>query len=151
LTAISLTVDTDLPYLRTSFFTIINLFGPTIFVVTANHYGRRDLLLTVAADEAIVARIAEKGPQANEDYIRVKIQLELQTVLCTEYRCALIPAMAPLGPHTLYNRNKYFAAVNLIGCNIFDLTGDFHHQRDGTAEAEAARIDDLVERIRHAA
>jgi hypothetical protein len=51
----------------------------------------------------------------------------------------------------LYNRKSYFAIINIVGCDIFDLVEDFHHQCDGVAEAEAARIDDMVERIRHAA
>ena len=29
--------------------------------------------------------------------------------------------------------------------------GDYHHQHDGVLEAEAAKMDDMVERIKHAA
>ena len=48
-------------------------------------------------------------------------------------------------------RNAYFAIINLIGAGVFNFVRDRHHQRDGVLEAEAARFDDMVERIRHAA
>lgn len=48
-------------------------------------------------------------------------------------------------------RNAYFTVVNLIGAGVFNFVGDRHHQRDGVLEAEAAKFDDMVERIRHVA
>ena len=49
----------------------------------------------------------------------------------------------------LHRRNSYFAVINLIGGATFHFVGDHHRQRDGVIEAEAARIDDLIERIRN--
>jgi len=34
---------------------------------------------------------------------------------------------------------------------VFNFVGDHHHQRGGILEAEAARFDEMVERIRRAA
>ena len=42
-----------------------------------------------------------------------------------------------------------FTVINLIGVDIFGLVDDFHSQRDGIIEAEAARTDDLIENIRN--
>jgi len=41
--------------------------------------------------------------------------------------------------------------INLIGGATFHFVGDSHCQRDGVIEAEAARMDDMIERIRNAA
>jgi len=38
-----------------------------------------------------------------------------------------------------------------MGAAIFNLVGDHHRQRDGVLEAEAARVDDMIERIKHVA
>jgi len=45
----------------------------------------------------------------------------------------------------------YFAVINLIGDAIFDFVPDNHRQHDGIIEADAARVDDMIERIRCAA
>jgi len=58
------------------------------------------------------------------------------------------------GPETdIYpnQRNAYFSIINLIGVGVFNFVGDHHRQRDGVLEAEAAKIDDMVEKIRRAA
>jgi hypothetical protein len=34
---------------------------------------------------------------------------------------------------------------------IFNFVGDHHRQHDGVLEAEAARVDDMIDRIRYAA
>ena len=39
-------------------------------------------------------------------------------------------------------------AINLVGGAIFQHVGDHHRQHDGVIEAEAARINDMLERIR---
>jgi hypothetical protein len=56
-----------------------------------------------------------------------------------------------LGLLTL-SRDLYFAVISLIGSQGFDLKilPDFHHQRDGIREGEAARFDDMIERVRGA-
>ena len=38
-----------------------------------------------------------------------------------------------------------------MGAAIFNYVGDYHTQRDGVLEGEAARVDDMKEKIRHAA
>lgn len=40
--------------------------------------------------------------------------------------------------------------TNLIGQDIFDSVRDFHQQRDGVGELEAANVDEMLERIRDA-
>lgn len=55
-----------------------------------------------------------------------------------------------LRTHPLCRRNSYFAVINLIGGDVFNFVEDYHRQRDGVIETEAARIDDMIERIRHA-
>jgi hypothetical protein len=37
-----------------------------------------------------------------------------------------------------------------MGAAIFNFVGDHHHQQDGVCEAEAARVDNMVERIKSA-
>lgn len=48
-------------------------------------------------------------------------------------------------------RDAYFTLINLIGAGTFLVVGDYHRQRDGVVEAEAARIDDAIQKIRDAA
>jgi len=45
----------------------------------------------------------------------------------------------------------YFSAINLIGGDVFNFVEDHHHQRDGVIETDAARTDDMIEKIRCAA
>ena len=56
-----------------------------------------------------------------------------------------------VGIHLLHQRNSYFAAINFFRSAVFSLVDDNHCQHDGVLEAEAARIDDMIERIRSAA
>ena len=49
------------------------------------------------------------------------------------------------------SRNLYFTIISLMGAAIFNLVGDHHCQCDGVLEEEAARVDDMIERIKHAA
>jgi hypothetical protein len=53
--------------------------------------------------------------------------------------------------YILLSRDSYFAILSLMGDTIFQLTRDYHNQRDALIEAEAARLDDMLERIRSAA
>lgn len=53
--------------------------------------------------------------------------------------------------HPCRQRNAYFAVINLIGPGIFNLAGDYHHQRDGVLEADAARVEKMIEKIWSAA
>lgn len=49
---------------------------------------------------------------------------------------------------TVRQRNSYFTTINLIGVRVFNFVEDNHHQRDGVVEAEAARVDDMIDSIR---
>lgn len=73
-------------YSRKSFFDIARLFGPTMHTVITNRHRERDIRLTAEADKAVVARMANRGSGTSDDRIELNIQLELQTLLCTEYR-----------------------------------------------------------------
>jgi len=101
--------------------------------VILNRYRDREALLAAEVESTITAKIEEKGPQANREYITFKTQLELYSVLCLEYR------------------ELYFTAITLIGENTFDYVEDSHRQRDAVAEAEGTRLDNMLESIRHAA
>jgi len=139
---------------RRSFFGVIRLFGPNIQEVVMTRYGDHDRRLRNEANRVIDARIADLvGPTAaNESYIRLKTKFELESALYVEYRYAkLITAKLVFGIHALDTRDSYFSAINLIGDGIFNFVLDFHAQRDGVGERDGARIDDMIERIRHAA
>ena len=51
----------------------------------------------------------------------------------------------------LASRNSYLGIIALVRAVVLKFTGDPHHQLDGVLEGEAARVDDMVERIKHAA
>lgn len=136
---------------RRSFFNVVSLFGPAIFTAIMSRHGQRDQRLIAAADEAVTAHMVERNPGSSETYIWLKTQVELYTILCTEYRCVRTPTIALLSKLILCQRNSYFTVINLIGSDIFNFVEDHHRQRDGVIEAEAARIDDMIERIRYVA
>lgn len=79
--------------------------------------------------------------------------LEMCTILYEEYRYASHWPIA-LTTCLMYvpcQRDAYFHVINLVGANIFNYVGDHHHQRDGILEADAAKLDDMAERIRDSA
>ena len=94
---------------RGLFLEVLGLFSPTIFGVIAGHHFQRDVQLANEAIRTIAACTSNMGPGARKDYIRLKMRLELQTVLCTEYRCAWSPTVGQMlvfifsikGIHTL--------------------------------------------------
>ena len=148
----SCTFETQPSCLRNSCFEVIHLFGPTIFALVVSHYQQRDAQLAAGAAEAIGTHMMVDGtPTTNMIYVGLKTQLELETILCMEYRCARSPSVGPARRLRFSPRNLYFTLINLIGAAIFNLVGDHHRQHDGVLEAEAARMDDMMERIRHAA
>ena len=57
-----------------------------ISVVVTNRYMQRDMRLFAEADRVIAANTVDGSPEANETHIGLSVQLELQTILCTEYR-----------------------------------------------------------------
>ena len=89
-------IDAESLHSRRSFLNVISLFGPAIFTTIVNRHGQRDMRLITEADKAVVVCMAERGPSgASEAHIRLKTQVELYTILCTEYRCVRAPVMAP--------------------------------------------------------
>ena len=119
-----------------------------IHAAVVNRYAQRDMRLIAEASDII----ANMGPRAGNTHMGLSTQLELETILCTEHRY-----IQPPRPH--YNlrtnpfcrRNSYFSVINLIGGPIFRFVGDHHCQRDGVLKAEAARMDNMIERIRNTA
>ena len=107
--------------------------------------------LAIEAQRAIISTVANGGHGGSR---RLNTLLELQTVLCTEYRyvCSSLTRIwfwcLTLYPH---QRNAYFTVINLIGAGVFSFVEDNHRQHDGILEAEVARIDDMIERIKRAA
>ena len=108
--------------------------------------------LAIEAQRAVISTVANGGHGGSR---RLNTLLELQTVLCTEYRYVHSSlTWIWLWHLTLYiphRRNAYFAVINLIGVGVFSFVEDHHHQRDGILEAEAAKIDNMIERIKRTA
>ena len=75
-----------MPLWRNSYLEIISLFGPTVLTIVMNHHHTRDARLTLEANGAIAARATGGDSGGNNVYVTLKTQLELQTILCTEYR-----------------------------------------------------------------
>ena len=113
---------------------------------------QRDMRLAIEAQRAVISTVANGGHGGSR---RLNTLLELQTVLCTEYRYVRSSLtriwLWHLTLYTPHRRNAYFAVINLIGAGVFSFVEDHHHQRDGILEAEAAKIDDMIERIKRAA
>jgi hypothetical protein len=61
-----------------------------------NRHRQRDVRLAAEADTTVTARVQEEHSDANESHIRLKTQVELYTILCTEYRCVLSVIVALL-------------------------------------------------------
>lgn len=73
-------------YSRKSFLDVARLFGPTVHTVITNRHRERDIRLTAEADKAVVARMVNRGSGTSDAHVELNIQLELQTLLYTEYR-----------------------------------------------------------------
>jgi hypothetical protein len=41
--------------------------------------------------------------------------------------------------------------INLVGPGVFSIVPDYHRQWDGVVESEAARIDDMIQKVKDAA
>ena len=81
--------------LRNSCLELIHLFGPTIFALVVHRCQQRDARLVAEAAEAVGSHMMVDGtPRTNAAYAGLKTQLELETILCTEYRCAWSPSVA---------------------------------------------------------
>jgi len=122
-------------------------------VIVVNHCNQRDAKLAAEAQKAIDAHTADEDHGGKKVNIRLKTLLELQTILCTEYRYANCQLRFQSRNLTVtpYYRNAYFTIISLAGAGIFNFVRDHHHQHDGVLEAEAARMDDMVDRIRFVA
>jgi hypothetical protein len=109
--------------------------------------------LAVEAEKVIATHTEDGDHRESESNRRLKTLLKLQTILCAEYRYVRHQQW-PRSQHLTiipHQRNAYFAIINLIGPGVFNLVRDHHRQRDGVLEAEAVRIDDIIETIRHVA
>ena len=83
---------------RASFFGVASLFGPLVFTFIVNRQMRRDIQLTAEAELVVAESTAGMGPGANQAEVVLRIHLELQTILCTEYRYVPIQAVSRLLP-----------------------------------------------------
>lgn len=72
---------------RNSYLDVVSLFGPTILAIILNRCNQRDTQLAAEAEEAIIAQ-EDGNYEGGETQRGLKIHLELQTILCAEYRCA---------------------------------------------------------------
>ena len=108
---------------------------------------QRDVRLALETDEAAI-EYGRRGVNG-----RLKIHLEFHTILYEAYRYAHCVDHGPncVSDVCFHCRDGYFCVINLIGTDIFKYVGDHHRQRDGVLAAEAAKIDDMIERIRRAA
>ena len=73
-------------YTRRSFSDIVSFFGHPISLFIMNKCRRRKTQLSSEADRVALERTTESGPDVDEDYVYLKTHLELETILCTEYR-----------------------------------------------------------------
>ena len=103
----------------------------------ANRLQKRDERLAAEAAKVIGEHVADRAPEATVAYVRLKILLEVQTILCTEYRFVCLPIKALIMMFILL-RDSYFAIIALMGATIFNFVQDHHLQQDGVLEAEAA-------------
>lgn len=55
-------------------------------MLAADHHGRRDVRLTTVAEDVIKGYMKKWGPEGDEIGISLRAHLELQTILCDEYR-----------------------------------------------------------------
>ena len=111
---------------------------------------QRDMRLAIEAQRAVISTVVNGGHGGSR---RLNTLLELQTVLCTEYRYVhSLLTRIWFWCLTLYPiKEMCITVINLIGAGVFNFVEDNHRQCDGILEAEAARIDDMIERIKHAA
>jgi len=121
--------------------------------IVVNRCNQCDAKLAAEAQSVVDAHTAGRDYGGSEANIRLKTLLELQTILCTEYRYAHRQPRFQSRNLTVtpYYRNAYFTIISLAGAGIFNFVRDHHRQYDGVLEADAARMDDMVDRIRCAA
>jgi hypothetical protein len=55
-------------------------------MVAADFHGRRDIRLAAEAEAVVKKYMAKWGPAGDEIEISLRVQLELQIILCDEYR-----------------------------------------------------------------
>lgn len=139
---------------RMSFLTICDLFGPDISKMIRNRYHAHEAELFRAVEEAREVALMERDPDEDMGEKFFKIELMLQSILCEKYRCVLLwiqcPAPNEYSPSPM-NRDLYFLLIAITGSGVFDFVYDYHHQRDNVEKADAEQIDDLVEKLNHAA
>lgn len=70
---------------RASFFEVLWLFGPLVCMIIVDRCSKRDQRLIMEAEAVIAKSVADKDQESKTEIV-LKTHLELQTVLCTEYR-----------------------------------------------------------------
>ena len=99
----------------------------------------------------VIAHATEQELRSNKNYVQLKKDLECQAILMAEYRCVRCRLSSQSLHSTRSQSRSFFSIIELLGANIFKLVADRHRQRDAVLETEAARMDDFIERIQHAA
>jgi hypothetical protein len=102
-----------------------------------NCHNQHNVQLAAEADKAIVAHMGDRGPRASEVSVRLSMLLELQTILCMEYRYTW--SIDATNTCTLSShRNLYFTIISLIGAGVFNFVGDHHCQHDGCYQSRGS-------------
>ena len=150
---LSSTLNIQCLFKRTTLFDIIvKLCKTEAQNLILNHHTDRDAQLIAEATSLIESRMADGAPESIMAWVRLRTWLEVESILCEEYRYDYrISEALVLMFTTLLSRKSIFAVINLTGSRLFESVPDFHNQRDGILEADAARLDDMLERIRFAA
>ena len=79
-------IDVEPSDFRNSFFDVVNLFRLTASAAIVNHYRQRDTWLAAEAQNVIAAHGASTSYAEHKMHIRLTILLELEMILCMEYR-----------------------------------------------------------------
>ena len=79
-------ISTELCTSRHSFFEAISLFVPGMQAAVVDRYRKRDARLVEEAENAVNAYVTNRGPGESETRAWLNTELELQRILCMEYR-----------------------------------------------------------------
>ena len=110
-----------------------------------------DARLLQHANDAVAKHVFENGDD-NQEYIKLKTELELQNILCVEYRyIGTINYGFTINWGARGHSQAYFRVVNLIGSEVFNHVGDFHNQHNTITQGDTARLEDMLDDIAHAA
>ena len=91
------------------------------------------------------------APESSVAEVGLKTWLEVEMILCTEYRYVWLLSGLQTQHLSHLLRESYSSIVSLIGEGIFDVVADLHQQRTGVSQAEDIKIANMIERIECAA